>query len=596
MTLDLKHVPNTPGIYKFFSKNKIIYIGKAKNLKKRVSSYFGKSFKDRKTQQIKILTDKIETFSTTTEAEALLLEQSLIKENLPRFNILLRDDKTYPYIYFSMNHKYPSISMKRSKHAVSKNFFGPFISAQAAKSTIKDLQKIYQIRNCSDTTFSNRSRPCIEHQMQRCSAPCVGFISEISYQSDILSSQHYISSSGKKTKSLMTSQMRKFAEQQEFEKANEVKKRIRNLDLLYQEQSINSSLISIDFFTCVSKLDRTGICILSVRDGKIRGTKTHYLKGNQLQDIDRLFQSLIFSFYQNSFSLPKKIILNIKPNNLLLIKEAVRLKFRKQISISTSINSNIRRVAKLARLNANQVIENRVNQSDKYSFATKALGSSLALSKNNITIEGFDVSHHGGKHAVASAVWFSSNGPDKTKYRLFNIPKELSGNDIGSIRHVLKRRINKIRINPLPDIILIDGGKLQLEAALSAFAGLVKNPPVILSIVKGFKRVRSSETILSKNGIVEMPIGNPGFVLLQQIRDESHRFAIHSNRKKKNKTVKYSSLDKINGLGPKKKKALLNYFKSLQAIKLASLKELCMVSGISIKLANEIKKALTKNE
>ena len=308
MALDLKQVPNTPGIYKFFSKNKIIYIGKAKDLKKRVSSYFGKSLKDRKTQQIKILTDKIETFSTITEAEALLLEQSLIKENLPRFNILLRDDKTYPYIHFSMEHKYPSISMKRSKHAVSKNFFGPFISAQAVKSTIKDLQKIYQIRNCSDTTFNNRSRPCIEHQMQRCSAPCVNLISEISYQGDILSSQDYISSSGKKTKSLMTAQMHKLAEKQEFERAQEIKKRIKSLDLLQQEQSFNSSLTSVDFFACVSKLDRTGICILSVRDGKIRGTKTHYLKGNQLYDIDSLFQSLIFSYYQSSFSLPKKIM------------------------------------------------------------------------------------------------------------------------------------------------------------------------------------------------------------------------------------------------------------------------------------------------
>ena len=281
MALDLKQVPNTPGIYKFFSKNKIIYIGKAKNLKKRVSSYFGKSFKDRKTHQIKILTDDIETFSTNTEAEALLLEQSLIKENLPRFNILLRDDKTYPYVHFSMEHKFPSISMKRSKHAVSKNFFGPFISAQAVKSTIKDLQKIYQIRNCSDTTFNNRSRPCIEYQMQRCSAPCVNLISETNYHGDIASSQHYLSSSGKRTKSLMVSQMHKLADKHEFERANEIKKRIKSFDLLQQEQSFNSSLVSVDFFACVTKLNRTGVSILSVRDGKIRGAKTHFLKGNQ---------------------------------------------------------------------------------------------------------------------------------------------------------------------------------------------------------------------------------------------------------------------------------------------------------------------------
>jgi excinuclease ABC subunit C len=588
MALDLKQVPKTPGIYKFFSKNKIIYIGKAKDLKKRVSSYFGNSFKDRKTQQIKILTDKIETFSTTTEAEALLLEQSLIKENLPRFNILLRDDKTYPYVHFSLDHKYPSISMKRSKHAVSKNFFGPYISAQAVKATIKDLQKIYQIRNCSDTTFNNRSRPCIEHQMQRCSAPCVNLISEISYQGDIISSQHYLSSSGKKTKSLMTAQMHKLAEQQEFERAQEVKKRIRSLDLLHQEQSFNSSLISVDFFACVSKLDRTGICILSVRDGKIRGTKTHYLKGNQLHDIDSLFQSLIFSYYQNAFSLPKKIVLNIKPSNLPLIKQAVRLKFGEEISISTSIHSNLRKVAKLGTLNANQVIENKVNQADKYLFAIKDLSLNLGLASKHLTIEGFDVSHHGGKHAVASAVRFSSCGPEKKNYRLFNIPKELSGNDIGSIRHVLERRINKANINPLPDIILIDGGKLQLNAVLSTFSALIKNQPIILSIVKGSKRVRATETILSKDGIIEMPKDSPGFLFLQQIRDESHRFAITSNRKKKNKSVKKSSLDSIKGLGPKKRKDLMNYFKSIQSIKAASVDDLCKVSGISIKLAEDI--------
>tara|TARA_B100000674_G_scaffold92143_1_gene64768 strand:- start:2685 stop:4469 length:1785 start_codon:yes stop_codon:yes gene_type:complete len=589
MAINLKQVPNTPGIYKFFSKNKIIYIGKAKNLKKRVSSYFGKSFKDRKTEQIKLLTDKIETFSTTSEAEALLLEQSLIKENLPRFNILLRDDKTYPYVHFSMDHKYPSISMRRSKHAVSKNFFGPFISAQAVKSTIKDLQKIYQIRNCSDTTFNNRSRPCIEHQMQRCSAPCVKLISEVSYQTDIISSQEYISSSGKKTKSLMINQMHKLAEQHEFERANEIKKRIRSLELLNQEQSFNSSLVSVDFFACVSKSNRTGVCILSIRNGKIRGTKTHFLMGNQLSDLDDLFQSLIFSYYQNIFSLPEKIVLNLKPKNISLIKEGVNLKFGKKISISTTINSSIRNIAKLGKLNANQVIDNRLNQAEKYIFAINDLMAQLAIRKKNLTIEGYDVSHHSAQNAVASSVRFSMLGPEKSKYKLFNIPKELSGNDIGSIKHVLERRINKASINPLPDIVLIDGGKTQLNAALDTFASMIKDPPVILSIVKGSKRVRSTETIISKNGIIEMPKNSEGFILLQKIRDESHRFAITNNRKKKGKFIKASSLDNIMGLGPRKKKDLLKTFKSIQSIKEASVDDLCKVSGISIKLANAIK-------
>jgi excinuclease ABC subunit C len=424
--------------------------------------------------------------------------------------------------------------------------------------------------------------------MQRCSAPCVNLISEVSYQGDIVSSQHYLSSSGKKTKSLMVSQMHKLAEQQEFERAQEIKKRIQSLDLLQQEQSFNSTLTSVDFFACVSKLDRTGICILSIRNGKIRGTKTHYLKGNQLHDVDSLFQSLIFSYYQNIFSLPKKIILNIKPCNLSLIKKAVKLKFGKEISISANINSNIRKVAKLGKLNANQVIDNRVNQGDKYSFAIKNLILNLGLTRKSLTIEGFDISHHAGQHAVASAVRFSSHGPEKKNYRLFNIPKELSGNDIASMKHVLERRINKKSVHPLPDIILIDGGRLQLEAALRVFAVLTEKSPMILSIVKGSKRARSTETILSKNGIMEMSKDSPEFLLLQQIRDESHRFAITSNRKKKNKSIKKSSLNNIKGLGPQKRKDLMNYFKSIQSIKVASVEDLCKVPGISIKLAKKI--------
>lgn len=593
MKSKLKSVPSTPGIYKFFSKNKIIYIGKAKNLKKRVSSYFGKSFKDRKTHQIKTLTDKIETFSTTTEVEALLLEQSLIKENLPRFNILLRDDKTYPYIHFSMNHKFPSISIKRSKHAISKNFFGPFISAQAVKSTIKDMQKIFHIRNCSDSTFNNRSRPCIEHQMQRCSAPCVNLISESDYLADISSSQQYLSSTGKKTKSIMTIQMQKLAENHEYEKANQIKKRINSLELMQQEQSFSSVLSSVDFFACVSKLDTTGVSIISVRDGRIRGTKTFHLKGDQLNDKDVLFQRLIFSYYQNNFSLPKKIILNMKLNNITLIKEGVQLKFGKKISISSSPNSDTRKVANLAKLNAHQVIKNRLNESDKFSFAMKNLFSYLGFTSDDPTIEGLDVSHHGGQHGVASVVRFSKKGPNKSEYRLFNIPKELSGNDVGSIKHVLKRRIQKSNIIPMPTIILIDGGKPQLEAALNSFSANNESP-FILSIVKGSGRVRSTETILSSDGIIEMPKDSSGFLLLQQIRDESHRFAITANRKKNNRGIKYSSLDKIKGLGPAKKRNLLNHFKSIKNIKSSSVGDLSQVEGISIKLASQIKKRIEK--
>ena len=592
MTLDLKQVPQTPGIYKFFSENKIIYIGKAINLKKRVSSYFGTSPKDRKTTQIKLLTDKIETFSTKTEAEALLLEQSLIKENLPRFNILLRDDKTYPYIHYSMDDTFPSISMRRSKHAVSKDYFGPFISAQAVKSTIKDLQKIYQIRNCSTSTFRNRSRPCIEHQMKRCSAPCVEHISEPDYKADILSSQNYLASTGKKSRKLMLSQMKKLADECNFEKAQELKQRIASLDILQQEQSLTIKTTSIDFFSCVEKHGKTGVCILSARDGKIRGTKTYFFKENLLDDLDSLIQSLVFSYYQNSFSLPEKIIFTAKPKNLELIQEAINLKFGQLIRISCSTPSGFKQLASLAIFNANQVIENKIGTSDKYEHAMQNLARYLGLDKTNLLIEGYDVSHHSGKYAVASAVKFSNKGPDKKFYRLYNIPSLYAGNDIGSIEHVLERRAQKASQYPLPDIILIDGGQAQLNAALRVFSSMNSLQPIILSIVKGAKRVRATETILSMQGILEIPVNSSGFNLLQQIRDESHRFAITSNRKKKNKSTQYSALDAINGLGPSRKRSLLKYFKSLKRLRSASLQEIGMVPGISIKLAAEVKKTL----
>ena len=592
MTLYLKQVPQTPGIYKFFSENKIIYIGKAINLKKRVSSYFGSSPKDRKTNQIKLLTDRIETFSTQTEAEALLLEQSLIKENLPRFNILLRDDKTYPYIHYSMNDKFPSISMKRSKHAVSKDYFGPFISAHAVKSTIKDLQKIYQIRNCSNSTFRNRSRPCIEYQMGRCSAPCVDQISELDYGIDISSSQDYLASTGKKARNLMLSKMQKLADECDFEKAHELKQRIASLDILQQEQAFSTNHSNIDFFACIEKHGRTGACILSARDGKIRATKTYFFKENLLGDLDKLLQSLVFSYYQNSFSLPEKMIFTVKPKNLNLIGEAINLKFQQSISISCSTPPGTKQLAKLAIFNANQVIENKIGTSDKYDHAMKDLAKYLGLNKNNLFVEGYDVSHHSGKYAVASGVKFSNQGPDKNAYKLYNIDPLYAGNDVGSIQHVLERRVQKISQNPLPDIILIDGGQAQLNAALNVFR--VKNSvkPILLSIVKGAKRVRSTETILSEQGILEIPVNSPGFNLLQQVRDESHRFAIKNNRKKKQLSIKKSKLNSIFGIGPAKKKLILKRFKSIDNIKQSNVQDLANIPGIGLKLAELIKSTL----
>jgi len=430
--------------------------------------------------------------------------------------------------------------------------------------------------------------------MQRCSAPCVEQISELDYSSDISSSQNYLASTGKKSRKLMLSQMKKLADDCNFEKAQELKLRIASLDILQQEQSFSSNLSSIDFFACVSKHGKTGACILSARDGKIRGTKTYFFKENLLDDPDNLLQSLVFSYYQNTFSLPEKIIFTIKPKNLNLIGEAITLKFHQSINISCSPPSSSKQLVKLAIFNANQVIENKIGKSDKYDYAMKNLSHYLGLDKTKLLIEGYDVSHHAGKYAVASLVKFSNQGPEKKLYKLYNIPERYAGNDIGSLENVLERRVNRAAENPLPDIILIDGGKAQLNSALKVLKQKYHHQSIILSIVKGANRVRATETILSEQGILEIPVNSPGFNLLQQIRDESHRFAITSNRKKKNQSIRYSVLDQIHGLGLKRKQNLLNHFKSLKSIRSASLNELCTVHGISIKLGTEIHTHLKK--
>ena len=245
MSINLKKVPNTPGVYKFFNNHEIIYIGKAKDLKKRVASYFGKSQKDRKTSQIRLLTNKVETFTTKNEVEALLLEQMLIKENKPKFNILLRDDKTYPYIYFSLNHDFPGVYLKRTKKAVDKNYFGPFVSSEAVKKSIKEIQKIYKVRNCSDNTFASRTRPCIEHQMKRCSAPCVDKIKKVDYFEDISGAQSFLSSSDNKTIERLTKDIEKAVSILDFEKAAEIRDRLKRLNLLKEEQSVVTFAIEI---------------------------------------------------------------------------------------------------------------------------------------------------------------------------------------------------------------------------------------------------------------------------------------------------------------------------------------------------------------
>tara|TARA_Y200000002_G_scaffold245001_1_gene202642 strand:- start:621 stop:2402 length:1782 start_codon:yes stop_codon:yes gene_type:complete len=587
MPINLKKVPNTPGVYKFFNKHEIIYIGKAKDLKKRVSSYFGKSHKDRKTSQIKFLTDKVETFTTKNEVEALLLEQMLIKENKPKFNILLRDDKTYPYIYFSSDHDFPGVYLKRTKKAVDKNYLGPFVSSEAVKKSIKEIQKIYKVRNCSDTTFANRTRPCIEYQMKRCSAPCVDRIKKIDYYEDIAGAKSFLSSSDTKTIQRLSKDIDEAISKLDFERAAEIRDRLKRLNLLREEQSVVTFVTDVDIFSVHSELTYLGVSIIVVRNGKIRGTKTHLIKKVHLENIEDVYQSAIVNFYDDQIDIPKKILCSNSLDNNKLLEDMFLTKHNKKVKVTHSPNKSIRPIFNLCKLNAKQVIQNHISKEDKYTFALEELGNYLGT-KNINKIEGYDVSHFSGDSAVASCVVFSKQGSQKKEYRLFNIPRELSRNDVGSLEHVIKRRVKYYSDPDLkPDVILIDGGRNQLNYVNN----VIKNSDYdikVISIVKGMNRVRATETIISTEGIIEVDKHSKAFLVLQEIRDESHRFAMRAQRNKKRKRIKKSVLDNVSGIGSVLKKRLMKEFKNINTIKKASVQELMTVRGINEKIAKVI--------
>ena len=468
------------------------------------------------------------------------------------------------------------------------------MSSGAVKKSIKEIQKIFKLRNCNDSTFSNRSRPCIEFQMKRCSAPCVKNIRKTDYFEDVESSKLYLSSSDLQTIGRLKDDIKKASNDLDFEKAADIRDRLKRIELIREEQSVVTVARDIDIFSIHSENNYIGISIVVVRKGKIRGTKTHLVKKAFFESIDSVYQMAIINFYDSQLDIPKKVLCTNKLESKELISKVLKKKFNANVLITYSPSKSIRPIYNLCKLNAKQIIENHSSKSDKYNFAFDDLKNHIGHKKNIKKIESYDVSHISGDHAVSSCVVFSKQGPCKKEYRIFNIPKELSGNDVGSLKHVIHRRLKYYKDKKIkPDLILIDGGRNQLNFAQSVIQNSqYKNDIKVISIVKGVNRIRATETVLSKEGIIEFNKDSKSYLLLQEIRDESHRFAINAQRKKKNAKNRKSQLDNIEGIGEVLKKRLLFNFKSLKNIKSANIEDLMTVKGINAKIAQLIKEKL----
>ena len=594
----LANISNKPGIYQYLnSKNEILYIGKAKNLKKRISSYKKTSSLSNRIQRMVYQINNIETIITKTEAEAFLLESNLIKKKKPKFNIVLRDDKSLPYILITTKNKWPQILKHRGKQKKIGIYFGPYSSAGVVNKTINSLQKAFLIRSCSDAYFKSRTRACLLYQIKKCSAPCVKKIEVKDYSK--LSNQTilFLKGKNKKIQSDLNCQMENLSSKKLYEKAVSIRDRIRALNQIQEKQSINiSSIENADIISIKKKNYKACVQIFYFRDGQNLGGRYYFPSHEKNEKEENILQSFIGQYYSDKI-VTKLILLNKKiPEKNLLIK-ALNKKSDYKIEIEIPFKGQKRIVVKDAEKNAEKELDRKFNEERNNALYLQKLKKDFKLKRIPKTIEIYDISHISGEFAVGAMVSFNKNGFIKNNYRKFNIKEKfkrkdivLKSDDYSMIYEVLKRRLEKSsKIISIPDLIIIDGGKGHLSTALNILNSLNLEKKIdLISIAKGEKRNEGNENFYIKgNKKIKFKTNDKTLFFLQRLRDEAHRFAITSHRARRSKISK-SILDEIEGIGPNKKRDLLKYFGSSKQIKLAKVSEIEKVKGINKNVANKI--------
>ena len=588
-------ISKNPGIYKMLSSTgEILYIGKAKNIPNRLKNYVTDSNLPIRTERMLSLTHNLETTTTNNESEALLLEANLIKKHKPRYNILLRDDKSFPYIYIGNKDKWPQLTKLRGKKTKSGYYFGPFASIGSANWTIKILQKIFQLRVCDDTVFKNRNRPCILYQIKRCSAPCVEHITVKEYKSTVNDAIDFISGKSRRIQKNLSKEMEKASKDLDYEKAAIARDRIKALTQIQTSQKINqTNLNEADVISIYKETGKTCIQVFFFRSKQNWGNQAFYPKHDPDDTIKEILSSFISQFYENK-TIPVLIITNYDVGERKLLEKTFSNKENKQVVIKLAKSKNEINISKLAEKNAKQALTQKLIQSNTNNDLIENLAKKFKLNNNIDLIEVYDNSHIQGSDSIGALICFGNEGFIKKRYRKFNIKNEkVKGDDYGMMKEVLFRRFSKAIKEKsgslsLPDLIMIDGGKGQYSVSREILNELGLHDLPILAIAKGKKRNAGEEKIYFKNKEFILNKNDPLLFFIQRLRDEAHRFAISTHRAKRKKNLSKSLLDQIRGIGRQRKRALLNHFGSARAVESASFDDLKSVEGIEDSIARKI--------
>ncbi|TQV81317.1 excinuclease ABC subunit UvrC [Exilibacterium tricleocarpae] len=600
----LKTLTRHPGVYQMYDgAGKILYVGKAKNLKNRLSSYFQKSGLPVKTAALVARIHHVEVTVAPSEAEALVLEQNLIKAQRPPFNILLRDDKSYPYIFVSKGEDFPRIGLHRGAKKRKGEYYGPFPNVGAVRESLSFLQKVFRVRQCDDSVFRNRQRPCLQYQIKRCNAPCVGLVTPAEYAEDVRRTEMFLQGKNQVLMREMADAMERAAAELAFEQAAVHRDQIAALQKIQTQQIVEEGSGDVDVIALAREATVACVQVLYIRQGRILGSKSYFPQPKLAESEAEVLAEFIPQFYLGSRTrdLPREVLLSHDFEGTEVIVEAIRQQRHKVLSFHHRLRSHRAKWLNLAANTARQNLAAHLATKQSMLRRYELLQDALGLEEMPQRLECFDISHSGGELTVASCVVFDQNGPVKSDYRRFNIDGIIPGDDYGAMEQALTRRYTRLQEGEgkLPDILFIDGGKGQLSQAQAVLAELGVSDVNLIGVAKGTTRKAGFETLF----IDERQGGghyrervldgdSPALHLIQQIRDEAHRFAVTGHKQRRDKQRRTSSLEQIPGVGPKRRRELLRFFGGLQEVSRASADELAKVPSISKKMAEDIYSAL----